>query len=178
MALPHLVRRLIEPEGLTLSFKAIEIPFSHGYLIHRFPPPHANRRENEFGGPLSNQTGFSREVIGAVRAQVEPSHPMVVRMNAIDYADGDFTIEDAPAIGRTLGYLDVTALRVTSVTMCAWVPYCLYSAGASKARLFPIGISNTESFRAAPRKHSNGSKTARRYFPPVQRRYRSQIDDA
>ena len=60
-------------------------------------------------------------MIGAMRAQVEPSHPMVVRMNAIDYADGDFTIEDAPVIGRTLGYLDVTALRVTSVTMCAWV---------------------------------------------------------
>ncbi len=120
------------------DFDAIEIPFSHGYLIHQFLSPHTNRREDEFGGSLSNRLRFGRRVIAAVRSQIGPTYPIVVRMNAIDYVDGGLTLEDALAIGRALADLGVTALSVTSGTMCESVPYCLYPAATPKAHLLPM----------------------------------------
>jgi 2,4-dienoyl-CoA reductase-like NADH-dependent reductase (Old Yellow Enzyme family) len=85
------------------GFDAIEIPFSHGYLIHQFLSPHTNRRSDEYGGPLENRLRFGREVFFAIREQVGASFPIVVRMNAVDYVEGGLNIEDALEIARALG---------------------------------------------------------------------------
>jgi 2,4-dienoyl-CoA reductase-like NADH-dependent reductase (Old Yellow Enzyme family)/thioredoxin reductase len=120
------------------GFDAIEIPFSHGYLIHQFLSSHSNHRQDDFGGPLRNRLRFGLEVIDAVRAQVGPDFPIVVRMNAIDYVDGGLTLVDALAIARALSDLPVAALSVTSGTMCESVPYCLYPSGTPEAHLLPM----------------------------------------
>ncbi|MGD8320378.1 MAG: FAD-dependent oxidoreductase [Gemmatimonadota bacterium] len=120
------------------GFDAIEIPFSHGYLIHQFLSPHTNRRDDDYGGPFENRIRFGLEVLGAVRAGVGPELPIVVRMNASDYLDGGLGIEDALALAGKLGELDTAALSVTSGTMCESVPFCLYPAGTPKAHLLPM----------------------------------------
>lgn len=120
------------------GFDAIEIPFSHGYLIHQFLSPHTNHRDDEYGGFFENRLRFGEEVLRAVRVQVGPDLPIVVRMNATDYVDGGLTIEDALAIAKSLSDLDVNALSVSSGTMCESVPFCLYPTGTPKAQLLPM----------------------------------------
>ena len=120
------------------GFDAIEIPFSHGYLIHQFLSPHTNHRDDEYGGSLENRLRFGREVIAAVRRAVGGDFPIVVRMNAKDYVDGGLGIEDAIAIAQALEEMGVNALSVTSGTMCESVPYCLYPTGTPKANLLPM----------------------------------------
>ena len=120
------------------GFDAIEVPFSHGYLIHQFLSPHTNRRNDEYGGSFENRLRFGREVIAAVREVVGEDLPIVVRMNAQDYVEGGLTIEDAEVLAPTLEEMGVNALSVTSGTMCESVPYCLYPTGTPKAHLLPM----------------------------------------
>jgi 2,4-dienoyl-CoA reductase-like NADH-dependent reductase (Old Yellow Enzyme family)/thioredoxin reductase len=120
------------------GFDAIEIPFSHGYLIHQFLSPYTNRRDDGYGGSLENRMRFGREVIAAVRDAVGGDFPIVVRMNADDYVAGGLTIEDAEAIAPILEKIGVNALSVTSGTMCESVAYCLYPIGTPKAHLLPM----------------------------------------
>jgi 2,4-dienoyl-CoA reductase-like NADH-dependent reductase (Old Yellow Enzyme family) len=111
------------------DFDAIEIPFSHGYLIHQFLSPHTNHREDEYGGTLENRLRFGGEVIAAVRQQVGRDTPIVVRMNANDYVEGGLTIAQSIEIARFLKERGVDALSITSGTMCESVPFCLYPNG-------------------------------------------------
>ncbi len=120
------------------GFDAIEIPFSHGYLIHQFLSPHTNRREDKYGGFLENRLRFGREIITAVRAQVGNDFPIIVRMNAKDYVPGGLENEDALEIARALEAMNVQALSITSGTMCETVPFCLYPTGTPKANLLPM----------------------------------------
>ena len=120
------------------GFDAIEIPFSHGYLIHQFLSPHTNRRGDKYGGSLENRLRFGREILAAVREQVGVNFPIVVRMNAMDYVEGGLVVEDAVEIARALETMGVNALSVTSGTMCESVPFCLYPTGTPKAHLLPM----------------------------------------
>jgi 2,4-dienoyl-CoA reductase-like NADH-dependent reductase (Old Yellow Enzyme family)/thioredoxin reductase len=122
------------------DFDAIEIPFSHGYLIHQFLSPHTNHREDEYGGTFENRLRFGRQVIAAVREQVGSSFPIVVRLNATDYVDGGLNLEDAIKVASDLERLGVNAISVTSGTMCESVPFCLYPSGTPKAHLLPMAF--------------------------------------
>jgi 2,4-dienoyl-CoA reductase-like NADH-dependent reductase (Old Yellow Enzyme family)/thioredoxin reductase len=121
-----------------VGFDALEIPFSHGYLIHQFLSSHTNHREDEYGGTFENRLRFGEEVIDAVREQVGDDYPIVVRLNGHDYVEGGLTIEDAVEIARGFEMLKVNAISVTSGTMCESVPYCLYPTGTPKANLLPM----------------------------------------
>jgi 2,4-dienoyl-CoA reductase-like NADH-dependent reductase (Old Yellow Enzyme family)/thioredoxin reductase len=121
-----------------IGFDAIEVPFSHGYLIHQFLSPHTNRREDEYGGSPENRFRFGGEVLRAVRGEVGPDLPVVVRMNATDYVDGGLTLEDGLDLAKSLSDLNVNALSITSGTMCESVAFCLYPTGTPKAHLLPM----------------------------------------
>lgn len=120
------------------GFDALEVPFSHGYLIHQFLSPHSNRRRDEYGGSLQNRLRFGRAVIGAARKELGSAFPIVVRMNATDYVEGGLTIKDAVEIAQALQEMGVNALSITSGTMCESAPFCLYPAGTPKANLLPM----------------------------------------
>ncbi|RLD02742.1 MAG: NADH:flavin oxidoreductase, partial [Chloroflexi bacterium] len=120
------------------GFDAIEIPFSHGYLIHQFLSPHSNLREDEYGGSLENRLRFGHEVIAEVRTQVGDDFPILVRMNAKDYVKGGLEIDNAIKIALALEEMGVQALSITSGTMCETVPFCLYPTGTPKANLLPM----------------------------------------
>ena len=120
------------------GFDALEIPFSHGYLIHQFLSPHSNRRADKYGGSWENRLRFGREVLAAVRAAVGDDFPLVVRMNAQDYVEGGLTLADAEVLAPALEAMGVDALSITSGTMCESVPFCLYPTGTPKANLLPM----------------------------------------
>lgn len=132
-AFGHAGRRALEA-----GFDALEVPFSHGYLVHQFLSPHTNRRTDEYGGTLQDRLRFGREVIAAVRSAVGPGFPIIVRMNATDYVEGGLTISDAIEIALALEAMGVQGLSITSGTMCESVPFCLYPTGTPKANLLPM----------------------------------------
>ncbi|MGE0626695.1 MAG: FAD-dependent monooxygenase [Hyphomicrobiaceae bacterium] len=84
------------------GFDLVELHFAHGYLLSTFISPLANKRADQYGGPLTNRLRFPMEVFESVRANWPDDKPISVRISATDWMEGGTTTEDAIEIGRTL----------------------------------------------------------------------------
>ena len=84
------------------GFQAVEVHMAHGYLLHEFLSPLANRREDEYGGSLENRLRFPLRVARAVREQWPDALPMLVRISAADWIDGGWDIEQSVLLARQL----------------------------------------------------------------------------
>lgn len=75
--------------ALRAGFQAIEIHGAHGYLLHEFLSPVSNQRTDQYGGSFTNRIRLAVEVVRAVR-RVWPEHlPLLFRVSATDWLDGD-----------------------------------------------------------------------------------------
>ena len=72
-----------------LDFDALEVHMAHGYLLHEFLSPVANRRDDDYGGDLAGRMRFPLEVFDAVRAAFPADRPVGVRVSATDWLDGE-----------------------------------------------------------------------------------------
>jgi 2,4-dienoyl-CoA reductase-like NADH-dependent reductase (Old Yellow Enzyme family) len=68
------------------GFEVLDVHGAHGYLIHEFLSPSANRRNDEYGGTELNRMRFCIEVIEAVRAHWPASKPLFLRLSVEDNA--------------------------------------------------------------------------------------------
>ncbi|MDN4598517.1 NADH:flavin oxidoreductase/NADH oxidase [Leifsonia virtsii] len=73
--------------SLEAGFRALELHAAHGYLLHQFLSPIANRRTDEYGGSLENRARLLLRVVAAVREEA-PEAPLFVRFSASDWTEG------------------------------------------------------------------------------------------
>ena len=97
-----------------LDLAAVQIHGAHGYLLHQFLSPLANRRDDEYGGSLENRLRFPLEVFDAVRAAFPPGRPVSVRVSATDWADGGWDLEQTLALAVALKARGCDAIHVSS----------------------------------------------------------------
>ncbi|WGY00344.1 bifunctional salicylyl-CoA 5-hydroxylase/oxidoreductase [Nocardioides sp. QY071] len=96
------------------GFDLIEVHAAHGYLLSSFLSPVANRRTDEYGGPLENRLRFPLEVFDAVRGAVPTHVPVTVRISATDWLPDGNTGEDAVDIARAFIEHGAAAIDVSS----------------------------------------------------------------
>jgi len=88
---------------------------AHGYLVSEFMSPYFNRRTDEYGGSLENRMRFPLELINAVRDAVGEDFVVGIRINADEFVEGGFTLDDflvmAPLLTKT-GKLDFLNMSV------------------------------------------------------------------
>ncbi len=96
------------------GFQAVEVHAAHGYLLHQFLSPLANRREDEYGGSFDNRTRLLCEVVAAVRGVWPEDLPVLVRLSATDWAEGGWSPDDTVALSGKLKDLGVDLIDVSS----------------------------------------------------------------
>jgi 2,4-dienoyl-CoA reductase-like NADH-dependent reductase (Old Yellow Enzyme family) len=97
-----------------LGLDGIEIHGAHGYLLHQFLSPIANRREDEYGGSLENRMRFPIEVFDAVRSGFPADKPVWMRISATDWVPNAWDIEGTVALSRQLKARGAAAIHVTT----------------------------------------------------------------
>jgi anthraniloyl-CoA monooxygenase len=81
---------------------ALLLHLGHGYLLHSFLSPLANRREDEYGGPLANRMRFPLDVFDGVRAAWPEDRLLGVTLSATDWARQGSDVDEAVEVARAL----------------------------------------------------------------------------
>jgi 2,4-dienoyl-CoA reductase-like NADH-dependent reductase (Old Yellow Enzyme family) len=94
------------------GFQVLEIHGAHGYLIHQFLSPVANRRNDEYGGNDANRMRFALEVAECVRANWPAEKPLFMRLSCED--DAGWGPEQSVALARELKTKGVDVIDCSS----------------------------------------------------------------
>lgn len=109
-----------------LGLAAVQIHVAHGYLLHQFLSPLANRRDDAYGGSEENRMRFPLEVFAAVRDAFPADRPVTVRVSGTDWVEGGWNIAGTSAFARALAARGCAAIHVSS-------------GGLDSAQAIPVG---------------------------------------
>ena len=99
------------------GFDFVEIHAAHGYLLHQFLSPLANKRTDAYGGSFENRVRFLLEVVAAVRGAWPEQLPLSVRISATDWAEGGWDIDESVQLSSLLKARGVDLIDVSSAGM-------------------------------------------------------------
>lgn len=123
------------------GFQTVEIHAAHGYLLHQFLSPLANRRTDTYGGSFENRIRLTTEVATAVRA-VWPEHlPLLIRLSATDWLDGGWNADETVELCRVLKELGIDLIDVST-------------AGLAPTAKIPVGPGFQTEFAARVRREA------------------------
>jgi 2,4-dienoyl-CoA reductase-like NADH-dependent reductase (Old Yellow Enzyme family)/thioredoxin reductase len=80
------------------GFDAVEVHGAHGYLLTQFLSALSNKRDDEYGGSLSNRSRFMIEVLEEVRRKVGPDFPISLRLSVEECIKDGYTFENIQPI--------------------------------------------------------------------------------
>jgi 2,4-dienoyl-CoA reductase-like NADH-dependent reductase (Old Yellow Enzyme family) len=83
------------------GIEILELHGAHGFLLHEFLSPIANRRTDEYGGSEANRMRLVVEVVEAVRTVWPEEKPLFLRLSAQD--DAGWGLEQSAALARIVG---------------------------------------------------------------------------
>lgn len=112
--------------AVAVGFDLVEIHAAHGYLIHQFLSPISNLRTDRYGGSFENRSRFILAIVEAVRAGIPDSMPLFVRISALDWLEGGWSIDDSVLLAELLRAAGVDLIDVSS-------------GGTSSGALVPVG---------------------------------------
>jgi 2,4-dienoyl-CoA reductase-like NADH-dependent reductase (Old Yellow Enzyme family) len=94
------------------GFDMLEIHGAHGYLIHQFLSPMANKRNDEYGGSELNRMRFAIEVVEAVRANWPQHKPLFMRLSVQDNAG--WGPDESVRLAKIVGPMGVDVIDCSS----------------------------------------------------------------
>ena len=94
---------------------AIEIHGAHGYLISTFLSAGYNKRDDRWGGSLENRARLACEIVRAVKTEVGPDYPVLVRLNGFEYGlEGGLTPDETAEAAALIETAGADAIHVSA----------------------------------------------------------------
>ncbi|MBT9506236.1 NADH:flavin oxidoreductase [Rhodoferax sp.] len=108
-----------------LGFDSIELHGAHGYLIDQFFWDSINLRDDRYGGSDLVQRGhFAADILKAVRAEVGPDYPIIIRLS--QWKQQDYAVQMAKTPDEMAAWLQPLADAGADIFHCSqrrfWEP--------------------------------------------------------
>lgn len=102
-----------------LGFGGVQIHAAHGFLLSQFLSPLFNQRHDAYGGSVESRMRLLLEVVDAVRAAVDSSFVVAVKLNSTDQLEGGFESHDALQV---IAALDGTGIDLIDISGGTYFP--------------------------------------------------------
>jgi 2,4-dienoyl-CoA reductase-like NADH-dependent reductase (Old Yellow Enzyme family) len=128
------IERLVEAyrqaarRAVQAGYDAVEIHGAHGFLLSQFLSPLANRRSDEYGGPLENRMRFPLMIVETVRKELPLQFPLLYRLGADDRLAGGLTLNESTKAAKLLVEAGINALDISG-GLCGSRPEGLENQG-------------------------------------------------
>ncbi|WP_320936359.1 NAD(P)/FAD-dependent oxidoreductase [Enterocloster lavalensis] len=104
--------RIAARNAVRAEADAVEIHAHAGYMIDQFITPAWNKRTDQYGGSFENRMRLLTEIYHAIRGEVGPGYPVLIRLAAAhDFPEGR-TIEETIEIVQYLEKLGIDAFDI------------------------------------------------------------------
>ena len=109
-AFGHAARRVQEA-----GFDGVQIHGAHGYLVSQFLSPIGNRRNDKWGGSLENRMRFAVEITRAMKKEVGPDFPLMIKLGCRDYfeAPNVLTIQEGAEVAGKLEQAGIDFIEIS-----------------------------------------------------------------
>jgi 2,4-dienoyl-CoA reductase-like NADH-dependent reductase (Old Yellow Enzyme family) len=104
------------------GFDGVQIHAAHGYLLSGFLTPHTNRRDDDYGGSLTNRARLLLEVLTAIRGRVGDDFPILAKLNGTDMLPlrRAATTDELVAVGVAMQDAGLDALEISRGHYESW----------------------------------------------------------
>ncbi|HYA40067.1 MAG TPA: NADH:flavin oxidoreductase [Syntrophobacteraceae bacterium] len=101
------------------GFDAVQLHAAHGYLLNQFLSPAYNRRQDEYGGSLSNRARILLHIFRAIRGAVGNNFPILVKMNCQDFIPNGLSFADSLQAAHLLCQAGIDAVELSGGTFAS-----------------------------------------------------------
>lgn len=95
------------------GFDAVQLHSGHNYLLNQFLSPYYNTREDAYGGCLENRARLLLECCDAIRQEVGPDYPVLVKLTCTDFSEDGFHFEECRTLCAWLAQHGVDAIEIS-----------------------------------------------------------------
>lgn len=120
------IHDIVEKLGFSASLAkmagadAVELHAYGGYLLDQFHSKQWNTRTDVYGGELKNRMRFTLECIEAIRKNVGPKFPILVKFTPVHRVEGGRELDEGLEMAKILEAANVDALHVDVGCYEAW----------------------------------------------------------
>ena len=95
------------------GFEGVQLHAAHGYLLNQFLSPAFNRRQDEYGGSITNRARIILDVLRAVRETVGRDFPILIKLNSQDFIENGLTLADSMKAAELLAAAGIDAIELS-----------------------------------------------------------------
>ncbi|MEQ9586752.1 MAG: NADH:flavin oxidoreductase/NADH oxidase family protein [Parvibaculaceae bacterium] len=96
-----------------VGFDGVQVHAAHGYLLSSFLSPLANRREDDWGGPLENRARLLADCVRETKIEGGAAFSVSVKLNSADFQKGGFSHVDCLMVIDMLNALGVDFVEIS-----------------------------------------------------------------
>lgn len=99
------------------GFDAVQVHGAHGNLITNFMSKFTNRRTDQYGGGPANRARFGVEMTQAIRSQVGPEFPVMIKLSFSDFLENGLEPGEAVEMAGLLAEAGMDCIEVSGGTL-------------------------------------------------------------